>query len=67
MVSKSLQLVAEDLGFTYAEKANAKLSHMYGVYGDYLISLYDSGNQKSVFVNYYIPPSDEEDDSVRLL
>lgn len=67
MVSKSLQLAAEELGFTYAEKANAKLSHMYGVYGDYLITLYDSGNQKSVFVNYYMPPSDEEDDSVRLL
>ena len=67
MVSKSLQLAAEELGFTYAEKANAKLSHMYGVYGGYLITLYDSGNQKSVFVNYYMPPSDEEDDSVRLL
>ena len=67
MVSRSLQSAAEALGFTYAEKQNQKQSHMYGVYGGYLITLYDSGNQKTVFINYYLAPDESEDDSVRLL
>ena len=67
MVSRSLQGAAEALGFTYAEKQNSKQSHMYGVYGGYLITLYDSGNHKTVFINYYLAPNDAEDDSVRLL
>ncbi|MBE6578368.1 MAG: hypothetical protein E7651_01005 [Ruminococcaceae bacterium] len=67
MVSQSLQAAAEAMGFTYAEKQSAKQSHMFGVYGGYLITLYDNGNQKTVFINYYMAPSEEEDDSVRLL
>ena len=67
MVSKTLQATAEAMGFIYAEKQNAKQSHMYGVYGGYLITLYDNGSHKTIFMNYYMAPDEEEDDSVLLL
>lgn len=66
MVSKTLQSAAENLGFTYVVKNTSDKNHMYGVYGGYLTSLYDSGNSKTVFINYYLQ-LDEEDESVRLL
>ena len=67
MVSKALQAVAEEVGFTYVEKTNAKQSYLYGIYGDYLITLHDSGNEKTAFINYYLAPNDDSDDSVQLL
>ena len=42
MVSKALQTAAEQIGFTYVDKTSAKQSYLYGVYGDYLITLHDS-------------------------
>lgn len=67
MVSKALQAAAEEIGFTYVEKASAKQAYLYGVYGDYLITLHDSGNQKTAFINYYLGAEDDSDESVRLL
>ena len=67
MVSKALQSAAEELGFSYVEKSVSDKTHMYGIYGGYLTTLYDSGNHKTVFINYYLHLEDEDDDSVRLL
>lgn len=67
MVSKALLSAAENLGLTYVEKSTAERNHMFGIYGGYLISLYDSGNNKTVFVNYHLPLNEDEDESVRLL
>ncbi len=67
MVSKALQSAAEELGFSYVEKNNSDKIHMYGIYGGYLTTLYDTSNSKTVFINYYMHISDDEDESVRLL
>ena len=67
MVSKALQAAAADIGFTYVEKDSAKQAYLYGVYGDYLTTLHDSGNLKTVFINYYLGAEDDSDESVRLL
>lgn len=67
MVSKALQAASEELGFTYVEKNTSEGTHMYGLYGGYLTTLYDSGNNKTVFINYYLHLADNEDESVRLL
>lgn len=67
MVSKMLMIAGQDtLGLNYAEKNPADNSYLYGVYGGYLLSVYDSGNNRTVFLNYYMNES-EEDDSVKLL
>jgi len=66
MVSKVLQNAAENLGFSYVEKNVSDKTHMFGVYGGYLTTLYDSGNHKTVFINYYLH-MDDEDESVRIL
>ncbi len=67
MVSKALQSAAEELGFSYVEKNQSDKTHMFGVYGGYLTTLYDAGNQKTVFINYYMHDTEDEDESVRLL
>lgn len=67
MVSKALQSAAEELGFSYVEKSNSDKTHMYGIYGGYLTTLYDAGNNKTVYINYYMHTSEDEDESVRLL
>lgn len=69
MISKALRSAAEGIGFTYAEAARSGRDSLYGVYGGYLVTLYDSGSQRTFFVNYYIGNSEETDgdDSVRLL
>lgn len=67
MVSKGLMNACQEaLGLTSVEKNPADKSYLYGVYGGYLISVYDSGKNRTVFFNYYMNES-EEDDSVRLL
>ncbi len=66
MISKSLRAAAEGIGLTYVENNTADKTYIYGVYGGYLMTLYDSGNHKTVFINYSLEPAEEED-SVRLL
>lgn len=66
MISNALRSAAEGIGFTYAADASGKDS-LYGVYGGYLVTLYDAGSQKTLFINYYLDSGEEEDDSVRLL
>ncbi|MBO4366059.1 MAG: hypothetical protein J5843_00235, partial [Clostridia bacterium] len=41
--------------------------YLYGVYRGYLLSLYDSGKNKTVFVNYYLDCGEDESDSIRLM
>lgn len=71
MISNALRSAAEGIGFTYtAGKSAAGKSgkdSLYGVYGGYLVTLYDEGSRRTFFVNYYLDPGEEEDDSVRLL
>lgn len=67
MVNKMLKSAGQEvLGLTFVDKNPADDSYLYGVYGGYLLSLYDSGNKHTVFLNYYLNET-EEDDSVLLL
>ena len=45
MLSKTLQLLAKDLGLDTDENS------AYGIYGGYMISLYDQKGRKTVFFN----------------
>lgn len=65
MISKTFQAAAEGIGFQFTEKESADKSYLYGVYGGYLVTLTESGKQKTLFINYYLP--DAGDDSVKLL
>ena len=71
MISNALRSAAEGIGFTYAEGKSAigksGRDSLYGVYGGYLVTLYDEGSRRTFFINYYLDPNAEEEDSVRLL
>lgn len=68
MISQALRSAAEEIGFTYAEASRAGKDSLYGIYGGYLVTLYDTGSQKTFFINYYMNADGEDgDDSVRLL
>lgn len=66
MISNALRSAAEGIGFTYAAGKAGKDS-LYGVYGGYLVTLYDDGSRRTFFINYYTGSDGEEEDSVRLL
>ena len=70
MISNALRSAAEGIGFTYAAgKPSGKsgMDSLYGIYGGYLVTLYDEGSKRTLFVNYYTGSDEEEEDSVRLL
>ena len=71
MISNALRSAAEGIGFTYVPGKSASrrsgMDSLYGVYGGYLVTLYDEGSRRTFFVNYYLDPNEEEEDSVRLL
>lgn len=68
MISKALRTTAEGIGFTYTEAAKSGKDSLYGVYGGYLVTLYDAGNSRSFYISYFLHDGDgEEADSVRLL
>ncbi len=68
MISKVLRTTAEGIGFTYMEAAKSGKDSLYGVYGGYLVTLYDAGSSQSFYISYFLRDGDgEEADSVRLL
>ncbi len=67
MVSKGLLKAAESLPLTYVDRLPMESSYLYGVYRGYLLSLYDSGKNKTVFVNYYLDCDEDDSDSIRLM
>ncbi len=73
MISKALRTTAEGIGFTYTEAAKSGKDSLYGVYGGYLVTLYDAGSSRSFYISYRLRDREaandpEEDaDSVRLL
>lgn len=71
MISNALRSAAEGIGFIYTSGKSAAgrsgMDSLYGIYGGYLVTLYDEGSRRTFFVNYYLDPNAEEEDSVRLL
>lgn len=55
MLGKALQMYAEDLNFTVNEDC------AYGIHEGYLMTLYDSINRKTCFINYYLSEEELED------
>lgn len=66
MVSKALKLAAVEVGYHYVEKLPLEDSYLYGINNDYLVSLYDRGNVRSAFINYFIA-KDEDDNSIQIM
>lgn len=67
MVSKGLLKAAEPLSLTYVDRLPIESSYLYGIRNGYLITLYDSGKNKSAFINYYLECKEDDSDSIRLM
>ncbi len=67
MVSKKLLKAADPLGFKHIEKLPLESSYLYGEKDGYLISLYEEGKGRNVFVNYCLNAGNEEQTSVLLM
>lgn len=57
MLSKNLGAAVQNIGLTLTD------NHAYGIYGGYLLTIYESGNKKTAFFNYLLDKSKESDDS----
>ncbi|OGO90674.1 MAG: hypothetical protein A2Y17_02990 [Clostridiales bacterium GWF2_38_85] len=57
MISKALLALATDIGFNIADDC------VFGEYQGYMISLYEKGNRKIAFINYYL--MDNEGDALK--
>lgn len=54
MLSKTLDAAVKKIGLTVTEK------HAFGIYGGYLLTVYESGNKKTAFFNFLLDTTDEE-------
>lgn len=61
MITKNLIKSLEEIGFTYSEGSAAEYNHAYAIYGGYMVSVYEQGNQKIAYINFRFPESEEND------
>jgi hypothetical protein len=60
MLSKTLDAAVKNVGFTVTPE------HAYGIYGGYLVTVYETGNKKTAFINFLLEddPDDNSDASL---
>lgn len=61
MITKNLTKALEEIGFTYVQGESADKSHVYAIYGGYLISVYESAGNKIAYINFRFADSEEND------
>ena len=59
MVTKKLVEALESIGFTYSDDAKHTNAHCYAVYGGYLVSVYEKGNNKIAFFSFKFSENEE--------
>jgi len=61
MITKNLIKAFEEIGFTYVEGSNSEKSHVYAIYGGYLVSVCEKNGNKVAYFNFKFPESEEND------
>ena len=61
MISKSLTKALENNGFTYSENLTADKNHVFGIYGGYLISVFEHGTKKFAFISFKFSENEENE------
>lgn len=61
MITKNLTKALEEIGFTYFAGDAADKSHVYAVYGGYLVSIYEESGNKVAYFNFRFGESEEND------
>ncbi len=59
MLSKTLNAAVSKMGLTVTE------NHAFGIYGGYLLTVYEAGNKKTAFFNFILDDDTEEDENVQ--
>ena len=57
MLSKTLSAALQNIGLTLTD------SHAFGIYGGYLLTVYENGNKKTAFFNFLLDENEENEDS----
>lgn len=61
MITKNLTKALEEIGFTYSEGTSSERSHVYAIYGGYLVTVYELSGKKVAYFNFKFPESEEND------
>lgn len=64
MITKNLTKALEDIGFTYVQGDAPDKSHVYAIYGGYLISIFEKNGNKVAYFNFKF--SDNEENELKL-
>ncbi len=59
MITKNLAKSLEELNFTYSENKDPAKIHVYGIYGGYLVTVYEIANKKVAYFNFRFNDSEE--------
>lgn len=61
MISKTLTKALEKNGFTYSESITAERNHAYGIYGGFLVTVFEKSAKKVGFISFKFSTSKEDD------
>ncbi len=59
MITKTLTNALEEIGFYYSEGKSSDKSHVYAIYNNYLVSVYEKSGKKIAYFNFRLPESEE--------
>ena len=59
MITKNLLKPLEELNFIYNENKDSSISHAYGIYGGYLVTIYEIANKKVAYFNFKFNENEE--------
>lgn len=63
MITKNLLKALEELGFEYRDNKSPDKIHAFAIYGDYLVSVYETAGKRTAYFNFKF--SDNEENSIK--
>ncbi len=63
MITKNLLKALEELGFEYRDNKSPDKTHAFAIYGDYLVSVYETAGKRTAYFNFKF--SDSEENSIK--
>ena len=61
MITKNLLKALEELGFEYRDNKSPDKTHAFAIYGDYLVSVYETAGKRTAYFNFRFSDSEEND------
>lgn len=61
MITKNLTKTLEEIGFTYTDGGSTEKSHVYAIYGGYMVTVYEAGGKKVAYFNFKFSENEEND------